>query len=81
VPDLASFPVDVWRRLAAKNLRALSSDVGGYGDAAGQPRLRAAIARYLAHSRAVLCGPQKVFIWKACDHLSVARSSKRARQH
>jgi GntR family transcriptional regulator/MocR family aminotransferase len=62
LPDLGSFPIDVWRRLAAQNLRVLSHDLGGYGDAAGQPRLRAAIARYLSHSRAVLCGAEDVFI-------------------
>jgi GntR family transcriptional regulator / MocR family aminotransferase len=62
LPDLERFPVDIWRRLAAQNLRVLSSAVGAYGDAAGQLRLRAAIARYLAHSRAVLCGSDDVFI-------------------
>jgi len=62
LPDLRSFPIDTWRRLAARNLRSLSNDLGGYGDAAGQPRLRAAVARYLSHSRAVLCGPEDVFI-------------------
>lgn len=62
LPDLRSFPIDIWRRLAAQNLRVLSNDVGGYGDAAGQPRLRAAIARYLAQSRAVMCGGDDVFI-------------------
>jgi GntR family transcriptional regulator/MocR family aminotransferase len=62
MPDIESFPVDVWRHLAAQNLRILSSDVGAYGDPAGQLRLRAAIARYLAHSRAVLCRADDVFI-------------------
>jgi len=62
LPDLRSFPIQIWRRLAAQNLRVLSNDVGPYGDAAGQPRLRAAIARYLAHSRAVLCGAGDVFV-------------------
>jgi GntR family transcriptional regulator/MocR family aminotransferase len=62
LPDLGSFPIDIWRRLTAQNLRALSSDVGGYGDAAGQPRLRSAVARYLSHSRAVLCEGRDVFI-------------------
>jgi GntR family transcriptional regulator/MocR family aminotransferase len=62
LPDLESFPVDIWRRLAARNLRVLSSAVGAYGDAAGQLRLRAAIARYLAHSRAVVCHGDDVFI-------------------
>lgn len=62
LPDLHGFPIDTWRRLAARNLRVLSNDVGAYGDAAGQPRLRYAIARYLSHSRAVLCDGDDVFI-------------------
>src|SRR6185437_2860777 len=48
LPDLRSFPIDVWRRLTAQNLRILSNDVGPYGDSAGQPRLRIAIGRYLS---------------------------------
>jgi GntR family transcriptional regulator/MocR family aminotransferase len=62
LPDLPSFPIEVWRRLAAKNLRGLSKNVGAYGEAAGQPQLRAAVARYLAHSRAVRCSGDDVFI-------------------
>src|SRR5579862_240894 len=62
LPDLDAFPIAIWRRLAARNLRELSNDVGAYGDAAGQPRLRFGIARYLAHSRAVRCDGEDVFI-------------------
>ncbi len=62
LPDLANFPIDTWRRLAAYNLRVMSNDVGRYGEAAGLPRLRAAIARYLAHSRAVSCEADDVLI-------------------
>jgi GntR family transcriptional regulator/MocR family aminotransferase len=62
VPDFRIFPIEVWRRLTARNLRVLSNEVGPYGDAAGQPRLRAAIARYLSHSRAVRCDGSDVFI-------------------
>ena len=45
LPDLRSFPIEIWRRLAAHDLRVLSNDLGAYGDAAGQPRLRTAVAR------------------------------------
>ena len=62
LPEFRSFPIEVWRRLAAKSLRVLSNDVGAYGDAAGQPGLRAAVARYLSHSRAVHCDGGDVFI-------------------
>ena len=51
-PDARLFPFDVWRRLVAREIRAtkLSS---GYGDPAGHPRLRQAIARHIAVSRGV----------------------------
>ena len=62
LPDLPSFPIEIWRRLVAQNLRVLSNNLGAYGDSAGQPRLRDAIARYLSHSRAVLCSGKDVFI-------------------
>ena len=62
LPDLRIFPIEIWRRLTARNLRVLSNAVGPYGDSAGQPRLRAAIARYLSHSRAVRCDGGDVFI-------------------
>ena len=62
LPDLANFPIDIWRRLAARNLREMSNDVGRYGDAAGHAPLRNAIARYLAHSRAVKCNAGDVVV-------------------
>ena len=62
LPDLANFPIETWRRLASYNLRAMSNDVGRYGDAPGHSRLRTAIARYLAHSRAVACTAADVVI-------------------
>jgi GntR family transcriptional regulator / MocR family aminotransferase len=62
LPDLASFPIDVWRRLTARILRHLSREIGRYGDPAGHIRLREEIARYLAHSRAVSCGSEDVLV-------------------
>ena len=62
LPDLASFPIDVWRRLTARILRQLSREIGRYGDPAGHMRLREEIARYLAHSRAVSCSGESVLV-------------------
>lgn len=60
--DLGSFPIDVWRRLAATNLRTLTNRIALYGDASGHVELRLMIARYLSHSRAVVCGADDVMV-------------------
>jgi GntR family transcriptional regulator / MocR family aminotransferase len=51
-PDAQLFPFAIWRRLLARQIRPsnLTSD---YGDPSGHPRLRAAIARYVAVNRGV----------------------------
>lgn len=62
LPDLPHFPIDTWRRLAARTLKTLSHEVAHYGDPAGHPALRAAIARYVAYSRAVPCDGDDVLV-------------------
>jgi GntR family transcriptional regulator/MocR family aminotransferase len=62
LPDLASFPFDVWARLLAKHSRNPSHDLCGYAHVAGYPRLREAIAAYLRSARAVKCEADQVII-------------------
>jgi len=62
LPDLASFPFDVWTRLLAKHSRNPSHDLFGYAHVAGYPRLREAIAAYLRSARAVKCEADQVII-------------------
>ncbi|MGZ4778157.1 MAG: MocR-like pyridoxine biosynthesis transcription factor PdxR [Thermoanaerobaculia bacterium] len=52
MPDARLFPYDTWRRLLARQIRP-SKLVATYGDPAGHPGLRAAIARYVAVARGV----------------------------
>jgi GntR family transcriptional regulator/MocR family aminotransferase len=60
-PDARLFPFDEWRRLVARQIRA--SKLGGaYGDPAGVPRLRAAIARQVAVSRGVRAGEDDILV-------------------
>jgi len=61
-PDLAEFPLDIWKRLMGRRLRGDGAASLGYGDPAGEPVLRAAIARYLAQSRGVQCTPDQVLV-------------------
>jgi GntR family transcriptional regulator/MocR family aminotransferase len=62
VPDLRAFPLVQWRRLLDRAWRGLSAARLNYGDPAGEPLLRAAIADYLRASRGVVCEPGQVFI-------------------
>jgi GntR family transcriptional regulator/MocR family aminotransferase len=61
MPDARLFPYDAWRRLLARQIRhaTLKAD---YGDAAGHPRLRAAISWHVAVSRGVNCGAEDVLV-------------------
>ncbi|MGW4801801.1 MocR-like pyridoxine biosynthesis transcription factor PdxR, partial [Nonomuraea sp. NPDC004297] len=59
VPDARLFPMETWRRLVARELRASAA---GYGDPAGHGPLREAIARHVGLSRSVHAGPDDVLI-------------------
>ncbi len=62
LPDLRTIPFDEWRRTAARKLRTLRSQVGCYGDPAGDTALRTEVARYIARSRGVRCRAEDVII-------------------
>ena len=53
VPDPQLFPWQAWRRLISQQLRPSAVHSGEYGDPAGHPGLRAAIARHFGISRSV----------------------------
>lgn len=61
-PELSRFPVDLWNRISAGLLGTFSREFAYYGDSAGYRPLREAIARYLAHARAVVTDPDHVVI-------------------
>src|SRR6185369_2113267 len=62
VPDLASFPIALWRRLLDRAWRAMPSAKLNYGDPSGEAALREAVADYLRASRGVVCEASQVFI-------------------
>jgi GntR family transcriptional regulator/MocR family aminotransferase len=62
VPELGFFPTADWRRIARRHWKRLSASVAYYGDPAGDPALRLAIARYFGHSRALRCTGDDVLI-------------------
>ncbi|TDD48537.1 PLP-dependent aminotransferase family protein, partial [Nonomuraea terrae] len=59
VPDARLFPMDTWRRLMGRELRASFS---AYGSPSGYGPLREAISRHIGLSRSVLAGPDDVLV-------------------
>lgn len=62
VPALDEFPVHVWRRLLDRAWRETRGGALNYGDPAGHPALRAAIADHLRAARGAQCDMAQVFI-------------------
>ncbi|WP_433331043.1 PLP-dependent aminotransferase family protein [Spirillospora sp. CA-294931] len=61
-PDASLFPLATWRRLVAAELRVATIRSADYGDPAGHPGLREAIARYTGISRAVRARADDVLV-------------------
>jgi GntR family transcriptional regulator/MocR family aminotransferase len=61
-PDLAAFPRAAWLRAERAVLAELSAEHLGYGDPRGAPRLRRAVADWLARSRGIRVEPDDVLI-------------------
>ncbi|GHH43497.1 GntR family transcriptional regulator/MocR family aminotransferase [Streptomyces candidus] len=61
-PDLSAFPRAAWLRAERDVLAELSAEDLGYGDPRGAPRLRRAVADWLARSRDIRVGPDDILI-------------------
>ncbi|WP_219118891.1 PLP-dependent aminotransferase family protein [Janthinobacterium sp. UMAB-56] len=62
VPALDEFPLAQWRRMLDRAWRSLTPRQLNYGDPAGEPQLRMAIAEHLRAARGVVCDAGQVFI-------------------
>ena len=62
LPDIAAFPHRVWARILARHARVPERTRLGYGDASGDPRLRAAIAAHVGATRGVRCAPDRIVV-------------------
>src|SRR5450830_326283 len=62
VPALDQFPMALWRRTMERAVRAMTVVQLNYGDPAGEPQLREAIADHLRASRGVVCDAAQVFV-------------------
>ena len=63
--DPSLFPVAAWRRCI---LRALDEPPGPYGDPAGTPELRAALATWVTRSRGVTAAADEVVVTSGAGH-------------
>lgn len=62
LPDHRWFATEVWRRLLLRSSSLALPDAFGYPPAEGRPLLRAAIAQWVAYTRAVVCTEQDVIV-------------------
>ena len=62
LPGLDLFPFDLWARLVARRWRRVPRQLLDYGDPAGHPPLREAIAAHLREARAVRCEAAQVIV-------------------
>jgi GntR family transcriptional regulator / MocR family aminotransferase len=62
LPSIDDFPFDIWARMISKRWRQCSSELAGYGHAAGYRPLREAIANYAQLARGVRCEPEQIII-------------------
>ncbi|MCG8509357.1 MAG: PLP-dependent aminotransferase family protein [Rhodospirillales bacterium] len=61
-PDIRQFPFSIWSRLSSGNLKRNNTEFAGYSMIDGHPRLKSAIAEYLAVSRGVKCDPSQIIV-------------------
>ncbi len=61
-PAVSEFPIDTWTRILARRAGRASVRQLDYGETAGLPELRSAIAQYLRSARGVVCEPEQVLI-------------------
>ncbi|MFI5509385.1 PLP-dependent aminotransferase family protein [Mycobacterium sp. NPDC051804] len=62
VPDLSAFPRNLWLRTERAVLTETPPEELGYGDPRGHPRLRAALAPWLARTRGLRAGPDDIIV-------------------
>jgi len=62
LPAFDEFPMALWSRQTAKHWREQRDVILGYGETAGYPPLRRAIAAHLQANRGIACDEQQIFV-------------------
>lgn len=60
--DINEFPLEIWKKILARNIRQISREMLGYESSLGYFPLREAIANYLKTSRGIECETAQVII-------------------
>lgn len=68
VPAYDLFPNAIWSRLQGNFWRHDPQQQMGYGEAAGNSRLRELIAAYLRHARGLICDPSQIMVTAGAQH-------------
>jgi GntR family transcriptional regulator/MocR family aminotransferase len=61
-PAYGDLPLESWCRLLGRHARRASASRLAYGDPAGAPELRRALADYLRRARGVACTPEQILV-------------------
>ena len=61
-PDLSAFPRAAWLRAERRILATASARELGYADPQGTPQLREALSQWLARSRGIAAGPERIIV-------------------
>ena len=67
IADTSAFPWKLWCRLQVRAARELGPKALSFADPRGLPKIRTAIARYLAQFRGIRCTPQQVIIFNSAQ--------------
>ncbi|MEC5320339.1 PLP-dependent aminotransferase family protein [Brenneria populi subsp. brevivirga] len=62
IPDIASFPHDLWRRIQTRLTRRALPEQLSYSPVGGCPELQLALVDYLRVARSVECTPEQILI-------------------
>ena len=65
--DTSEFPWKLWQQIESRAAKILGKDGLTFADPRGLPELKAAVARYLAQFRGVLCQPEHVVIFNSAQ--------------
>jgi GntR family transcriptional regulator / MocR family aminotransferase len=66
-PDARSFPLKAWSRHIRNRLMGAAGALTSYGDAAGLPELRRAIAAHLGPARGIIVEPDQIIVVGGCQ--------------
>jgi len=68
LPAIDAFPFGIWARYVARRVRDAGRLHAGYGDPAGEPALREAIAAHLRATRGLRCEALHVIVTESTQH-------------